>query len=276
MLPAPQNARFPAIGYTLRDENWLVVADESSVNAVEVVVEAGESRPKVQRYVGDATFSYLSLRTQRLTLGGRGATPQGDLDLLIELCQANQATAVSHQLTLPIDHVADICRQVDSLQERLGARPFFLGYTAGPDASACDPSLSDFQEVLASTQCGLTLDLTELYASALEHGRDAKSMIDEMLPQAGRVQLLLDGGCQQFEPWSFLRQSSEPVPTSVWELFRHAMSVGGERIEAVFISRDQNQPSEPAWRGELRTARRWAEMIMLSRAAAAQPELARC
>ncbi|MFM9067160.1 MAG: hypothetical protein ACKOUR_07520 [Planctomycetota bacterium] len=261
----------PAVGYTLDSDNALLLSDEHSINALEIMLEAGAVHPPVRSYLesswGDQpNLGYISLRTQRLILGGLRSTPSGDVDLLLALARLNRAAAVSHQLTLPIDSVAGVCQQVEWLQNQLDQRKFYLGFTSGPESrgSLSGLRLDEFRQVVVATGCGVILDLTELLASCGGNQPAALELAAELLSDTTHAQLLINGALpsregQEHSLLGLIPHRSSPVPAAVWQLYQNLLSVACQRISAVFVTRRQNHPDECAWRGDLRRARSTAE-----------------
>jgi uncharacterized protein (UPF0276 family) len=59
----------------------------------------------------------------------------------------------------------------------------------------------------------------------------------------------------------YIDSHSEPIPDTVWHLYRFALQQAGDKVDAVFIERDQNFPADAGWRNEIRQARRIAEEV---------------
>jgi uncharacterized protein (UPF0276 family) len=51
------------------------------------------------------------------------------------------------------------------------------------------------------------------------------------------------------------------VHEEVWDLYRFALEEGRGKVDAVFIERDADFPSESGWRDEVRAARAIAEEV---------------
>lgn len=261
----------PAVGYTLDSDNYLLVSDEHSINALEIMLEAGAVHPPVRSHLESSSgdqpnLRYVSLRTQRLILGGLRSTPSGDVDLLLALARLNRAAAVSHQLTLPIDSVVGVCQQVEWLQNQLDQRKFYLGFTSGPESrgSLSGLRLEEFRQVVVATGCGVILDLTELLANCSGQHQAALDLAADLLSDTAHAQLLINGALptrvgEEQSLLGLIPHRSSPVPTAVWKLYQSLLSVAGQRISAVFVTRRQNHPDEYAWRADVRRARSTAE-----------------
>jgi uncharacterized protein (UPF0276 family) len=115
--------------------------------------------------------------------------------------------------------------------------------------------------VLGRTGCGWLLDVTNVYANAVNHGYDAGAFFEEVMPAAPRVEMHLAGGFFDERSGEYIDSHSEPIPNEVWALYRHALTLARGRVDAVFIERDQNFPDEAGWRAEVRQARRILEEV---------------
>ena len=76
----------------------------------------------------------------------------------------------------------------------------------------------------------------------------------------------LAGGYFDDEIRMYVDSHSHAIPTEVWQLYRHALQQAGNKVDAVFVERDQNFPDEDGWRSEIRDVRRIAEEIDQQRA----------
>jgi uncharacterized protein (UPF0276 family) len=115
--------------------------------------------------------------------------------------------------------------------------------------------------VLTRTGCGWLLDVTNVYANAVNHGYDPYAFIREVMPAAHRVQMHLAGGYFDEKAQRYFDSHSFPVHQEVWDLYRFALQEGRGKVEAVFIERDADFPTESGWRDEVREARAIAEEV---------------
>lgn len=274
-IPAARPRVAPHVGYTLDSDNQLVISDEHAIDAIEILIEAGATHPPVKNFLTSSPeesphhFPLINLRTQRLVFGGLRSTPGGDPELLQAMVRIHQASSVSHQLTLPIESVTGVCHQVDWLQKQLGSCPFFLGFTAGPDARQTQLCVEEFRRVIVATGCGITLDLTDLLASCQQNHLEAFTLASELLSDAANAQLLINGALPASErsdssSSAIIPHRASPVPHAVWELYRDLLAVAFPRIQAVFVTRRQNHPDEYGWRADLRRARSTMELFRLA------------
>jgi uncharacterized protein (UPF0276 family) len=109
--------------------------------------------------------------------------------------------------------------------------------------------------VLKATGCGWLLDVTNVYANGLNHGYDPYEFIRRVMPSASRVQMHLAGGFYDEQAGFYVDSHSEPISDDIWNLFRFALQQGTGKVDAVFIERDANFPTEEGWRSEVRQVR---------------------
>jgi uncharacterized protein (UPF0276 family) len=109
--------------------------------------------------------------------------------------------------------------------------------------------------LLQRTGCGCLLDVTNVYANARNFGYDPQEFVAEVLSEASRVQMHLAGGYIHPKTGMYIDSHSRDVPEEVWNLYRHAASLAGSRLEAVFVERDQDYPSDEGWLREVNRAR---------------------
>jgi uncharacterized protein (UPF0276 family) len=270
----------PAIGYALREENRPVVEDEPAINAVEVTFERADMPLRVERYVGDRDFDYVSVHALKLSVASPDAPARAYLDALKAICDENGAASVSDHLGftrsgnrgIEMGHFAPppytqaaldaTCRNIDVILRHFRGLPFFLENIAYSFKVPGTMTEADFLvRVLEKTGCGWLLDVTNVYANALNHGYDAHEFVRRVMPAAWRVEMHLAGGFVSEETGEYVDSHSEPIPREVWDLYRHSLRLGRGKVDAVFIERDQNFPDEAGWRDEIRLARRIAEEV---------------
>ncbi|HTI50748.1 MAG TPA: hypothetical protein VL475_07350, partial [Planctomycetaceae bacterium] len=58
----------PAIGYAIREQNRLIL-DDPAINAAEITFERADDPLRVERYVGDCDFDYVSVHALKLSVG---------------------------------------------------------------------------------------------------------------------------------------------------------------------------------------------------------------
>jgi hypothetical protein len=147
---------------------------------------------------------------------------------------------VGHLASLPFtrESVGAIARNVRRWRETVGV-PLLLENIAYMVALPGEFSEAQFlSEVLERADCGLLLDLHNLYANAVNHGYDAMEFI-ESLPLHRVAQIHLAGGYD--EDGFRIDSHSAATPEPVWDLLRVVASRA--HINAVIIEWDTKLPS---------------------------------
>lgn len=267
----------PAIGYAIREQNRMIL-DDPAINAAEITFERADDPLRIDRYLGDQDFDYVSVHALKLSVGSPEPPGREYLQALREIARENSAASISDHLGFTRDghrgvemgHFAPMpyteealavtCRNINLAQQYFAPIHFYI------ENIAC---LFHFQgtmgereflaRVLERTKCGLLLDVTNVYANSRNFGYDPFEFIAGVMPIPERVQIHLAGGFWDEQADFYIDSHSHPVPDDVWNLYRHALTLGRGKIEAVFIERDQDFPAESEWRAEARLARQIAE-----------------
>jgi uncharacterized protein (UPF0276 family) len=273
----------PAIGYGIRPENRPIL-DEPALDGVEITLETADDPLRLERFLGDNEFAYVSVHSLELSLASPQSPPRKYLDLLRTIADENGAVAISDHLGFTRDHNRGVgmghfapppfsvpaldatCRNIEFLQRLFADKPFFVENIAYLFKFQGTLSEAKFlRRVLEATGCGWLLDVTNVYANACNHGYDGHEFIAEVMPAASRLQMHLAGGYFDDETQLYFDSHSEPVPEAVWDLYRHALRLGAGKVDAVFIERDDHFPDEAGWRHEVRRARQIALEVEASR-----------
>jgi uncharacterized protein (UPF0276 family) len=269
----------PAIGYALREQNRPIL-DDPALNGVEITFERADDPLRLDRYVGDGDFDYVSVHALKLSVGSVDPPRRDYLDALHAIAEENGAASVSDHLGFTRDgddgfemgHFAPppftpealdaVCRNVDAIQRRFRGRPFFvenIAYLFKFQGTMSEPEF--LVKMLERTGCGWLLDVTNVYANALNHRNDAREFVRQVTAAAPRIEMHLAGGYLDEETGMYIDSHSEPISDAIWDLYRYSLQVGRGKVDAVFIERDQNFPDEAGWRAEVRQARRIAEEV---------------
>jgi uncharacterized protein len=269
----------PAIGYAVREQNREYL-DDWSINAAEITFERADDPLRVDRYVQDADFDKVSVHALKLSV----SSPEPPNDLYINALKAianeNGAASVSDHLGFTRDgddgvemgHFAPppytvaalecTSRNIDLIQKKMGDVRFYVENIAYLFKFDGTMSEADFlKKVLKNTDCGLLLDVTNVYANSINFGYDAVDFITEVSNAATDIQMHLAGGFFDERLDKYIDSHSHPIPEQVFDLYRHALEVSRGKVDAVFIERDQNFPDENGWREEVRMVRRIAEEV---------------
>ncbi len=266
----------PAIGYAMRHDN-LSVIDEPAWTGVEINFQEASNPLRLVPYLHGSSFAYVSVHTLDLSVASPDPPPRSYLDALVAVAQENGAVAITAHLGFNhgepgganAGHVTApgwtpaaldaVCRNIDFIQRRFGDIRFYLENLAHFFVLRGALREADFLgRVLEKTGCGLLLDVTNTYANGRNFGHDPRTFIDEVIGRACRVQMHLAGGRVDARTQRYLDTHSEPIPDAVWDLYRHALTVGRGKVDAVFIERDWNFPDEEGWRSEVRRVRQVA------------------
>lgn len=264
----------PVIGFGLRPENRELLRDATSRPAIEITLENADDPLRIDRFLRGNQADYVSIHALELSLASPGLPPEQYVDLLKGIAEENEAIAISDHLGFtrdssgthamghfaPPPFTADALRatrrNVEWIQNRLPGLSFYVENIAYFFALPSTMSEAEFlRRLLQDTGCGWLLDVTNLYANALNHGYDARAFLDEVMPAATSVQMHLAGGFMDRKARFYIDSHSEPVPQPVWDLYQHALQLGSGKVEAVFIERDDNFPDTRGWLEELDHAR---------------------
>jgi hypothetical protein len=104
-------------------------------------------------------------------------------------------------------------------------------------------------EVVERSDCGLLLDLHNVYANAMNHGYDPIAFIDS-LPLERVAQVHLGGGHD--EDGCRIDSHDDATPEPVWELLRHLAARAD--LKAVIVEWDKKLPPFDVILAEVRTA----------------------
>lgn len=269
----------PHFGYAIREQNRPIL-DDPAIDAAEITFERADDPLRVDRYVADHDFEYVSVHALKLSVGSPEPPGREYLDALAEIARENGANSVSDHLGFTRDghrgvemgHFAPLpwtrealdvaCRNIELVQRHFDPLPFYIENIACLLQFRGELTEQEFLlNVLARTGCGWLLDVTNVYANALNFGFDPFEFIAGVIPLPQRMQIHLAGGSWDEKAEFYIDSHSHPIPEAVWELYRHALALGHGRIDAVFIERDQEFPDEAGWRSEIRKARDLAEEV---------------
>jgi uncharacterized protein (UPF0276 family) len=186
---------------------------------------------------GPDALSVEYLKSLKTFLRRIGATYFSD-----HLCWSRVATRYLHELLpLPfnehaVEHVAQRARQIAELLEvpLVLENPSY--YTVMPSQTMSEAQF--IGAVLEEADCGLLLDVNNVYVNAVNHRYDPVALIDA-LPLHRVVQVHLAG--HQVTPGRIIDTHDAPVCDDVWRLYAHVV----RRIGAVttIVEWDQRPPS---------------------------------
>ena len=160
---------------------------------------------------------------------------------------------IGHLTPLPFTREAlgVLCRNIAAMQRRTDI-PLILeniSYTVAlPGAEMTEAQF--LTEVVEQTGCGLLLDVTNLYANAVNFGGDPVAALDA-LPMERVVQLHFVGG--RWQNGLFVDSHSHPTPPEVWGLMEEVLARAP--VKGVLLERDENLPPFAELAAELERAR---------------------
>jgi hypothetical protein len=160
--------------------------------------------------------------------------------------------SIGHLAPLPLTHEAltVVCRNIRQWRAAAGV-PLLLENIAYLVAIPGDMTEMQFiSEVLDRTECGLLLDLHNLYANARNHGFDAPEWLAEV-PMERVRQVHIAGGHD--ENGVRIDSHSAPAPPEVWELLR--VVARSAPLEAIVVEWDVKLPPYAVILAELQRAR---------------------
>lgn len=155
-----------------------------------------------------------------------------------------RAEGISLGTLTPLDRTRAVARAVaakaERVQEVIGV-PFILENITRQFTMNTELSEAEFIcEFLEHCDCGLLLDLTNVYINSVNYGENALRFLDS-IPLDRVVQIHLAGGTTS--PHGLVDSHSSPVPAEVWDLLEYIVRAGAEP-KGVMIERDQDYPEE--------------------------------
>jgi uncharacterized protein (UPF0276 family) len=253
--------RLPFLGVGLgyrSDLDTQIWLHQSSIDWLEVISEHYMARPqeKIDQALRLRGVFPLIPHGVEMSIGTAGELDPVYVDSLAELvsvigapwfsdhlCFTRAGGIALGQLTpLPRSRAtaAEIARKARWLQERIGA-PFLLeNITYYIDIESPLSEAEFIVEVMERCECGLLLDLTNVFINGINHRFTALDFL-ESIPLERVVQIHLAGG----EPsaGAFLDTHSSPVPDEVFGLLRYVVD-RAPNLKAVLIERDSNYPDD--------------------------------
>ncbi|QAY84561.1 MNIO family bufferin maturase [Pseudomonas arsenicoxydans] len=225
-------------------------------------------------YLGLIREQYpLSLHGVGLSIGAEGPLDTQHLQRLARLIERYQPHAFSEHLAwsshgpvflndlLPLAYdtptLNRVCEHIDQVQTTL-KRPMLLENPAtylAFERSTIDEA--DFiREVINRTDCGLLLDVNNVYVSSINHQRDPLAYIDALPLHAVR-EIHLAGFAEDTDSLGdrlLIDDHGAPIDNAVWALYRQVL----ERVGpvATLIERDNQLPAFNVLHAEARQADR--------------------
>ncbi len=225
----------------------------------------------------------LSIHGVGLSIGAETAPDEAHLDRLAALISRYQPESFSEHLAwsshgttflndlLPVPYCTEslnrVCNHIDRVQERLGLRMLLENPATYVEFDASTLSETDFiSEIVRRTGCGLLLDVNNVYVSAVNHHRDARSVIRAM-PLAAVHQIHLAGFATDSDADGYpllIDSHGSPVAQVVWDLYAFALDYLGP--VATLIERDNDIPALPVLVAEVQQAEALLRAAAVSKA----------
>lgn len=270
----------PAFGYALRERGQTLILEEPKGNACEISLERADDPLRIDRYLGNARFDYVSVHSSNLSPGSGELPPRRYLESIRSVALENGAKAVSDHLGITRDRQDGIelgqfvpvpftlgavemtCRNIDRIQQYFAPLNFFfenISYLFRFEGEMGE--IEFLTRVLSRTGCGWLLDVTNVYANSINFGFDPYDFIGRIMPDAARVQIHLAGGYLDSASGTYIECHSHSIPEEGWELYRFALEQAGPKVEAVFLGRNEASPANANSRNELGRAREIALQV---------------
>lgn len=226
------------------------------VHAENYMIEGGP----YHGYLGQIRSRYpLSLHGVGLSIGGAGPLDRSHLDRLLNLIHRYEPAVFSEHLAwtthrgrflndllpFPYDEpmLRLVCEHIDQTQSHLRRRILVENPATYVEFAASTMAEHDFIcEVVRRTGCGLLLDVSNVYVSSINHGRDPRAQLRAMpLHAVGQMHLAgftseLDGAGAPL----LIDSHDTPVADEVWQLYQFALDLVGPT--ATLLERDGNVP----------------------------------
>jgi uncharacterized protein (UPF0276 family) len=177
------------------------------------------------------------------------------------LCWGTAHGLNSHDL-LPLPYteeaLAHVVRRVERVQERLGRRILLENPSSYMRLAGADMEEHEFlSEVARRADCGILLDVNNVFVSAHNHGFDAHAYLAAMPPErVGQIHL---AGHTEEGPL-LIDTHDDHVRPEVWRLYAEAISLLGPR--STMIEWDAHVPDFEILQRELDEAARWARRTL--------------
>lgn len=165
---------------------------------------------------------------------------------------------IGHLSPVPFTHEAldALCRNIRRVQAEIEAPLILENITYTLRWPGAEMTEAQFlYELVSRTDCGLLLDITNLYTNSVNWGYDPIAFLDE-LPLERVVQFHFVGGHWRGD--QLIDSHSEPTPPEIWELMAEACK--RTSVRGILLERDENLPPFRDIVAELARARQTARL----------------
>jgi len=171
----------------------------------------------------------------------------------------------THDL-LPVPYTKEalnhVVGRIHEVQERLERKLVLENPSTYLEFSASNiPEWEFMAEMAEQADCGLLLDVNNIYVSCFNHGWNAETYLNS-IPDSRVAYMHLAGHSNKGT--HIIDTHDAPVPDPVWELYKHTL----ERVPCrnIMIERDDNIPALPELLAELEHAKKIATKCQYARA----------
>ena len=244
------------LGYRVKLE-LEIISHASEIDWLELVADQflPVSGPRREKLAGLAALRPCVTHSLDLSLGGWAPLDMEYLAGVIAVGDAVGAPWFSDHLCfsrdadVTIGHLAPVAFTAASARhvaeraafaQQYAGRPLLLENITYSFAVGSELSEAEFiAEVVEQADCGLLLDVNNLYTNSVMHGYDAAGFLDR-IPMERVGQLHLAGG--RWIDGTLEDSHDAPVPAEVWELAREI--AGRSPAGAIMIERDDDFPDD--------------------------------
>ena len=264
-------------GLGLRQPHYdTVVENKVSVDWFEIVSENFmEAHPGHWEFLSDVREHYpLVMHGVGMNIGSTDPVDKNYLTKLKKLAQHVRPAAISDHLCftgshgfnshdlLPVPYTKEamghITRRIKQVQDMLGVPLVLENPSTYVEFTASTmPEWEFLAELAEQADCGLLLDVNNVYVSAFNHRWDAKRYIDAI--PASRVAYIHLAGHRNYGT-HIIDTHDDHIIDAVWELYRY--TVGRLGKVSTMVEWDGNIPAFDVLAGELGKARNVAESTL--------------
>ena len=267
-LSAKKQLPFLGVGLGLRTElAESIFAETTAIDFLEIIPEqymgkGGESRERLEK----ACSLYQAVsHGVNLSLGSTDELDWSYLRTLKQfvndirapwfsdhVCFASLGQVYLHEL-LPVPFnrttIEHMTRRIKQVKDYIDL-PFIIEnttyYMNVPGSAMSEAQF--LSELLEQADCGLLLDINNVYVNCINHGLDPYGFLDQ-LPLERTVQIHMAGHKQSGD--IVLDTHGSSIADPVYDLLRYALGKPGVKVHAISIERDQNQPAFTELKEEL-------------------------
>ena len=222
-------------------ENFLPWAGYSETNSLHNLTEIRKELPIALHGVGLSLGSVDPLNSTYLKAVKELRDKIQPMWISDHLCWTGVNGQNLHDL-LPVPYTREalnfICEKVLTVQDFLGSRLIIENVSSYLEFEMSEMTEWEFlKELVQKTDCGLLLDINNIYVSSVNHGFSAKEYLTH-IPPAHVAQIHLAGHSAQ--NGHLIDTHDEPVSEEVWSLYKYALNRFPHK--STMIERDANIP----------------------------------